>query len=431
MAPYPVVFPAVLLATLAGGFGAGMVAAIFGLGAADYLFVPPRFTLSPANLTHGLNLLVTALALIVVLWLAERYRNIMASRAYERVELMRAQLQLYEQSHAFMFVLRGAEYRYEYANPSYLRFVGREKDDVLGKTLLEVVPNIEPIYLHLLAKVRQTGEAFVGRNVPRPVQSGGVTRNLYIDFVYQPMRNEDGAVDAIFVEGYEVTDKVETEQRLQFLLREVDHRANNLLAVVQSIIKLTKADSVDALKHAELGRIGALARAHQLLSESRWRGADLETLVGEELRPYTLGDEARARAQGPSMSLSAPEAEALAMAIHELATNAAKYGAFSAPAGRVEVAWGRDSSGARHIRWQEGGGPPVAGPDHQGLGTQLLERALAASGGRTQLFWHPEGLVCEFDLPPEDQQEPRGSIDEAMGATLAAEAAPTLNGSTG
>jgi two-component sensor histidine kinase len=291
MAPYPLVFPGVLLATLASGVGGGLVTLVLGLLAADFFFVAPRYTLQPENLTHGLSLAVTALALLAVLWVAAKYRSIMLARTQEREE---------------------------------------------------------------------------------------------------------------------------AAEHLRFLIREVDHRANNLLAVVQSMVSLTKVDSVEALnlKRDLLGRIDALARAHQLLASTRWRGADLETLVEEELRPYALGDMVRVQARGPSMPLSPAEAEAVAMALHELATNAAKHGAFSAPDGRVEVTWRRDSDGARRLRWQEDGGPLVVKPDRRGLGTRLLERALAASGGRTQLSWRPEGLVCEFDLPPEGRLEPRDSIDE-------------------
>lgn len=294
--PYALVFPAVLLATLASGLGGGLVALVVGLAASDYLFVSPRLTFAPENLTHALNLLLTTFALTVSSWLAARYRNTLLSRAQERQE---------------------------------------------------------------------------------------------------------------------------AAEHLRLLVREVDHRANNLLAVVQSIIHLTKAENVEALrlKRDVLGRIGALGRAHQLLSSTRWRGADLATLVEEELRPYTLDEaEGRVHAEGPRLPLSPAEAEEIAMAIHELATNAAKYGAFTTPAGRVAVTWARDDAGERHIRWQEDGGPPVIKPDRQGMGTRLIERALAASGGRTRLVWRLEGLVCEVDLPPEGRGPSGGSVDEQMEA---------------
>lgn len=323
-------------------------------------------------------------------------------------ELMRMQLQLFERSHGFLFVLSGPELRFTFANPAYLRLIGEE--EVIGRRLLDVMPDIEPEYLDIIAGIRRTGEVFVGRGLSRILHKDGVRRTLYLDVVGQPILGEDGSVEAVFCESYDVTDKVDAEARLKLLLQEVDHRANNLLAVAQSIVNLTKANSVEELRRCVLGRIGALARAHQLLSDSRWRGADLETLVEVEIRPYTLGDGARAHVQGPCMSLSSAEAEAISIAIHELATNSAKYGAFSAPTGWVEVVWTIDGLGARHIRWQEDGGPPVVKPDRKGFGTIVLERALAAlPGGRTRLFWRPEGLVCEFDLPPKAPLEPPGS----------------------
>jgi|GEM_PF-4945964 len=353
-----------------------------------------------------------ALALLIVLWLAQRRRLRLAPH-HARDELIRTQLQLFERSHALMFVLAGPELRFTFANQAYLRLIG--EDDVVGKRLLEVVPDLEPDDLEIIAKIRRTGEVFIARGVPRRLHKNGVTRTLYLDIVGQPIFAADGAVDAVFCESYDVTDKVDAEERLKLLLQELDHRANNLLAVAQSIVNLTKADSAEALRRNVLGRIGALARAHQLLSSSRWRGADLETLIAEELRPYALGDAGRAHAQGPSVSLSPAEAEGVAMAVHELATNAAKYGAFSTPGGRVEVIWTVDSQGARHIRWQEAGGPPVVKPHRKGFGSSLLERALAAlPGARTQLFWRPEGLVCEFDLPPRGPPEPPRSIDDQL-----------------
>jgi two-component sensor histidine kinase len=407
MAPYPLVFPAVLFATLFSGLRAGLIAGIVGIVAADFFFVEPRLTFQPSNLTHALSLLGTAFAVAMVLWFSSKYRNLLSSHVREREEIMASQLEMFEKSHGLMAVLEGPEFRLKYANPAYLRAVQKDKESVLGKPLSEVMPDVEPNFV-LLEKVRQTGEAFTGRSLPVDHLIEGVRQTRYHDLALQPIWSAGGgSVGAIFLEAYEVTDKVEAEARLRFLMGEVDHRANNLLAVVQSIIKLTKADSVEALRRAQVGRINALARVHQVLAEARWRGADLDRLVREELQPYALGNEERVRIQGPSMPLGPAEAEALAIALHELATNAAKYGAFSTAAGRVDVVWTRGGQGGRHIRWQEGGGPPVVTPDRKGLGARVLERALAAvPGGRTQLSWRPEGLVCEFYLPPEAPQQP-------------------------
>jgi two-component sensor histidine kinase len=182
-------------------------------------------------------------------------------------------------------------------------------------------------------------------------------------------------------------------------MREVDHRANNLMAVMQGAVKLSRGGDTEELRQVILGRLQALARAHQLLAESRWRGADLRRLVEEELRPYALGDEARVRIEGPGVPLSPGAAQAVAMALHELATNAAKHGALSVEAGRVEIAWSLADE-RLHIRWSEMDGPPVVKPSKAGFGTTVLQRALGgATGGAVRLDWRETGLVCELDLP--------------------------------
>jgi two-component sensor histidine kinase len=201
----------------------------------------------------------------------------------------------------------------------------------------------------------------------------------------------------------DVTERRESEERLRLLAREVDHRANNLLAVVQGAITLSHAETPAALKEVLLGRISALARAHQLLAGGRWVGADLRRLVEEELHPYASGDgegAARVSIVGEAFALSPAVAQGVAMAVHELATNAIKHGALSAPGGRVAVSW---TPGAEDrpavITWRESDGPPVREPARRGLGMNLLERALSGSaGGRTRIEWAPGGLVCELWL---------------------------------
>src|SRR6185312_11082276 len=130
----------------------------------------------------------------------------------------------------------------------------------------------------------------------------------------------------------DITERRESEERLRLLAREVDHRANNLLAVVQGAIALSSAETPAALKEVLIGRISALARAHQLLAGGRWTGADLRRLVEDELRPYA-GDQ-RVRIDGEPYALSPAAAQGVAMAVHELATNAVKHGALSTPGGR-------------------------------------------------------------------------------------------------
>lgn len=198
----------------------------------------------------------------------------------------------------------------------------------------------------------------------------------------------------------DVTSRKQAEERLKLLAREVDHRANNLLAVVQGTVTLSKAEDVAALKEVIVGRVNALARAHQLLAEARWEGADLRRLVEEELLAFSLGEAARVSIEGDEIALPPAAAQSIAMALHELATNAAKYGALSTAAGRVSVAWSQRENGRLLIRWTEAGGPPVVRPTRRGLGTSMLARALEGPlKGETRMDWRPEGLVCELELP--------------------------------
>ena len=200
----------------------------------------------------------------------------------------------------------------------------------------------------------------------------------------------------------DVTDRHEAEERQRLLTREVDHRARNLLAIVQSMLRLTHADSVSAFVVAAEGRIAALARAHTLLSQSRWEGADVGTLVAEELAAWDC-DGPRAHrlfAVGPDVALTPSAAQAFAMALHELAVNAAKHGALSVPEGRLDVRWGlaRDRLS---LDWAETGGPLVHGPPtRRGFGTTVLEATIEHQlDGTTTLDWTPAGLRCRIEVP--------------------------------
>jgi two-component sensor histidine kinase len=197
----------------------------------------------------------------------------------------------------------------------------------------------------------------------------------------------------------DITDRKLSEERLKLLASEVDHRANNLLALVQAAVRLTQGGSADDLKQAIEGRIKALAQAHALLARSRWIGADLRQLVEEELAPYH-GETGRVIIDGPSWLLEPTVAQSMAVAVHEVTTNAAKYGALSTAAGRVRVEWSNDGDERLRFRWTETGGPPVAQPARRGFGTGVVERMIRHQlGGEVAFDWRPEGVVCEINVP--------------------------------
>jgi two-component sensor histidine kinase len=180
---------------------------------------------------------------------------------------------------------------------------------------------------------------------------------------------------------------------------EIDHRAKNLLAVVHASVQLTQAGTADELKKAISGRIQALSNAHTLLAESRWTGADLRRLVTEELSPF--GPEgSRADVDGPDLRLEPQSAQSIAMVLHELTTNAVKYGALSVAAGRVRIEWSRADGGMLVLRWSETGGPPVKPPTRRGFGSRVVDQIIRTQlHGDARFDWRPDGLWCEIEFP--------------------------------
>ena len=189
------------------------------------------------------------------------------------------------------------------------------------------------------------------------------------------------------------------EDRIALLGHEAEHRTNNLLATVQAAVRLTRADSLADYKEAIEGRIQALANSHSLFAQSRWAGAELRNLVQQELSPY---GRTRVEIEGPDVSLEPGIAQMVAMCVHELATNAAKYGALSVADGRVRLEWSRAKDGRVSLRWSEKGGPLVKPPTRRGFGTKMLENFMQMKG-TIQLDWRPEGLRCEITLPDPDE----------------------------
>jgi len=209
----------------------------------------------------------------------------------------------------------------------------------------------------------------------------------------------------------DVTERKEAEERQNLLAREVDHRARNALAVIQSIIRLTRAKSVEDYVAAIEGRIKALARAHTLLSDSRWDGADLATLVGEELAPYRTGE--KVTMEGPDVSLQPSTAQGLALALHELATNAAKHGALSSVTGRVGLAW-RLLPDTLVLNWVESGGPAIAPPVTRSFGLRVIRASIEQQlEGEVTFDWDPKGLRCGLSIPRGDAARSREAANGA------------------
>jgi PAS domain S-box-containing protein len=286
------------------------------------------------------------------------------------------------------FFTLSADWQFTYANRRALETWSLTADEVIGRRLLEVFPQAEgsevhAAYLHAM-KNRET----VRLETVSPVIGRWLSVTIY-----------PSAAGGLSVYFRDIDERKQAEERQKLLAAEVDHRAKNMLALVQVMLRQTRAATVKEYSAAAQGRVATLARAHALLSESRWEGADLKRLIEEELAPYRRSDAARVRFSGPSIQLEPRVAQSLAMVLHELATNAAKYGALSAPEGRVSMAWERRPNGRLVLYWNETGGPVIAPPKRRGFGTALIERTVRDQlEGEVHLDWSMSGLFCEISV---------------------------------
>lgn len=192
------------------------------------------------------------------------------------------------------------------------------------------------------------------------------------------------------------------QSRQAFLMAELDHRLKNILANIQALLRHTRrrATSIEGFARDFEARLHAMATAHDLLHASRWEGARLCRLVAEELAPHAGGTgRGRVGAGGPDLVLRPRAALALSLALHELATNAAKHGALSVPEGRIALRWRRTETGLIMV-WEERGGPPAPSPERRGFGLTVIERSLAYElGGSGRLEFRPTGLRCTIRIP--------------------------------
>jgi two-component sensor histidine kinase/CheY-like chemotaxis protein len=217
--------------------------------------------------------------------------------------------------------------------------------------------------------------------------------------------DEKGRVIRIGGVTIDITERKRAEERQALLAREVDHRARNALAIIQAILRLTRADTIKEYKETVEGRIMALARAHTLLSNSRWSGADFHTLVADELAPYRTGHIGAITTSGPPISLQPITAQTLALVLHELATNAAKYGALSSGRGALTLAW-EVRSGRLILHWSEEDSIIEMPAGRDGFGMKLIVASIEQQLAGTVAFdWSGNGLRCNIMVPLSETNE--------------------------
>jgi PAS domain S-box-containing protein len=198
----------------------------------------------------------------------------------------------------------------------------------------------------------------------------------------------------------DITERKRSEAQIVNLAREAEHRTKNIMATVLATVRLSHSDTSDGLKQLIEGRIEALAKVHTLFVESRWAGAEIHRLATEELLAYSGENATRVRIDGPTVMLEPSTAQAAAISLHELATNAVKYGSLSAAGGHVEISWTVTADGRLSLRWIESDGPTAATPPtHRGFGTRIMENMIGQLKGEVRFDWREQGLTCEIALP--------------------------------
>lgn len=223
-----------------------------------------------------------------------------------------------------------------------------------------------------------------------------------------PHAGPDGSIEKWFGVSVDIHERKEWEEHRELLINELNHRVKNTLTIVQSMaaqsLRQLTEENRPKLQAFE-DRLFALARAHDVLTRENWEGAELREIIDEVVEPYLRQKTKHFEIEGERLRLIPRTALAIAMATHELATNAAKYGALSVPSGCVVITWTRMPGDAPRLmlRWEERGGPPVAVPTRRGFGTRLIERSLATDiGGDVKLTYAPTGVVCVMDVPLAD-----------------------------
>jgi two-component sensor histidine kinase len=234
---------------------------------------------------------------------------------------------------------------------------------MIGKPITPLIPaGRQDEEINILERIRR-GERVETYDTVRQRKHGSLVE---ISVTISAVKDATGKIIGASRIARDITDRKRSEEALRLLAQEVDHRSKNLLTLVQATVHFSKADTPDAIKAAIEGRIHSLSRVHELLAQSRWAGANLRSLVTEELSPYCPQGTARAEVDGPDLILKPNLAQLIAMTPHELTTNAVKYGALSVSTGHVRVKWFQAANGKLVLRWTETNGPPVNPPTGQG-----------------------------------------------------------------
>ena len=315
------------------------------------------------------------------------------------LDLLRARFARYEIAlHGSKVIVYTQDRDLHYTSISH-SMLGRSIDDILGRTDHDILPTKScSAIVSLKREVLVSGQP---KQAEMAVEEQPGIR--WYDLHIEPLCNEDGDIVGLICAAVDVTERKEGEAHLRLLLRELTHRSKNLLAVIQGMARQTArhAGSINGFLNRFGARLQALAASHDLLVRESWHGASLTELIRSQLAGYFEPGSEQVTVQGDDVALKPEAAQNLGLALHELTVNAAKFGALSAPDGRVSVVWQRGGEGnALEIVWREQFGPKVKPRRKKGFGTMVIESNLArALDAEVKMTFDPAGLRCHMVIP--------------------------------
>ncbi|WP_198137067.1 sensor histidine kinase [Nitrobacter hamburgensis] len=299
-------------------------------------------------------------------------------------------------------------------NKGAQRLFGYTAEEIVGKSIMTLIPpDRHGEEAEILGRIR-AGDHIEHYETIRQRKDGS---QVWASLTISPLKDSRGRVFGASKIARDMTERRRADEHRTILMGELNHRVKNTLAVIQSIASQTlgHAATIEDAREAFGSRLINLAKAHDVLTRENWTGANLAEIVSDTVKPHA-SSQGRFRIEGPNIHLAPSPTLAIAMALHELCTNAAKYGALSNEEGYVVIAWTLPDKGdGRHwmLQWKEKDGPKVVPPDRQGFGSLMIERVLAAElGGKVHVAYESSGLVCTIDAPMPAGHHGMGGLDD-------------------
>ena len=276
------------------------------------------------------------------------------------------------------------------------RVFGYSASEAIGQPITLVIPEDRlSEEREILTRMRR-GERIDHFETVRRRKQGSL---IVVSLTVSPVKDANGKIVGASKIARDITEQKRNQEQIATLAREAEHRSKNLLANALATVNLSQSSSPEGLKQIIAGRIQALANVCSLFVATRWIGAELSAIATQELAPYSEMNGKRTFIDGPQILLEPDVAQAIAVTLHELATNAAKYGALSTPNGQVRLEWSDAAEGRLRLRWMETGGPVAQEPARKGVGGRIIEQMIVQQKGKVRFDWRKDGLVCEIKLP--------------------------------